>query len=62
VKVYRLGVAVVLLALVPLVANLPALASLGVLATLLIGLNVTESIKFRTARDEVRHGDHGNGG
>lgn len=57
-KLYRLGVAIVLVALVPLVANLPALASLAVLSVLLIALNVTESIKFRESREEVRHGEH----
>ena len=56
-KVYRLTAAVVLVALVPLVANLPALASLGVLAVLLVTLNTTESIRFRTSRDEARHHD-----
>lgn len=55
-KTYRLGVAVVLVALVPVVANLPAL---GVLAALLITLNVVETIVFRAARDEARHGEHG---
>jgi low temperature requirement protein LtrA len=56
-KVYRLAAAVVLLALVPLVANIPALASLAVLSALLIALNVVESVLFREARDEARHGD-----
>ncbi|MFL6124591.1 low temperature requirement protein A [Actinophytocola sp.] len=56
-KAYRLVVAVALVALVPLVANLPALASLGVLAVLLVALNAVESVMFRTARDEARHGD-----
>ncbi|GAB1512377.1 low temperature requirement protein A [Actinophytocola sp. KF-1] len=58
VKSYRLGVAVVLVALVPVVANLPALATLGVLSALLIALNVVETVLFRVARDEARHGDH----
>jgi len=57
-KVFRLVTAVLLVALVPLVAGLPALASLGVLAVVVIGLNVVESIMFRSARDEIRHGDH----
>jgi low temperature requirement protein LtrA len=56
VKVYRLGAAVVLVALVPVVANLPALATLGVLAALLVTLNVVETVMFRTARHEARHG------
>jgi low temperature requirement protein LtrA len=55
-KAYRLAVAVVLVALVPLVAHLPALASLGVLAALLVALNAAESVRFRTDRDEARHG------
>jgi low temperature requirement protein LtrA len=57
-KAYRLVAAVVLFALVPLVANLPALASLGVLTVLLVVLNTAESVTFRKARDEVRHGEH----
>jgi low temperature requirement protein LtrA len=60
-KIYRLVVAAVLVALVPLVANLPALASLGVLSALLIALNVAESVLLRDARDEIRHGQHGDG-
>jgi low temperature requirement protein LtrA len=57
-KSYRLVIALVLLALVPVVANLPALATLGVLAALLVTLNVVETIVFRAARDEARHGGH----
>jgi low temperature requirement protein LtrA len=57
-KMYRLVVGVVIVALVPLVEHLPALASLGVLAVLLTALNTIESVRFRDARDEVRHGDH----
>jgi low temperature requirement protein LtrA len=57
-KYYRLGLGVVLVVLVPVVAHLPALASLGVLAALLIALNVVESVAFRAAREEARHGNH----
>jgi hypothetical protein len=57
-KVQRLVLAVVLLAVVPAVANLPALASLGVLAVLLVGLNVFEFVRFADDRDEIRHAEH----
>lgn len=57
-KVLRLVTAVLLVGLVPVVANLPALWSLGVLAVVVIALNTVESIKFRSARDEIRHGEH----
>jgi low temperature requirement protein LtrA len=58
-KVLRLSFAVVLVAVVPLMANVPALASLGVLAVLLIALNVAELIRFAEDRDQVRHAPHG---
>ncbi|HET9139085.1 low temperature requirement protein A [Actinophytocola sp.] len=57
-KVQRLVLAGVLVAIVPLVAGLPALASLGVLAALLIALNVFESVRFAEARSEIRHAEH----
>ncbi|HEU5475214.1 MAG TPA: low temperature requirement protein A [Actinophytocola sp.] len=57
-KVQRLVLAGVLIALIPLVAALPALASLGVLAGLLALLNVGESIKFAADRAAIRHGGH----
>ena len=57
-KVFRLVTALVLVALVPIVANLPALWSLGVLAVVVIALNTVESIRYRSARDEIRHSDH----
>jgi low temperature requirement protein LtrA len=58
VKTQRWVLAVVLVALVPLVANWPALASLGVLAALLAGLNVYESLHFAESRDQIRHAEH----
>jgi len=58
VKVSRLVLAGVLVALVPLVAGLPALASLGILAVLLIALNAFESVRFAEARSEIRHAEH----
>jgi low temperature requirement protein LtrA len=57
-KMFRLVTAALLVALVPVMANLPALWSLGVLAVVLIGLNTVESIRFRSARDEIRHAEH----
>jgi hypothetical protein len=57
-KVFRLVTALVLVALVPVVANLPALWSLGVLALVVIALNTVESVRYRSARDEIRHSDH----
>jgi low temperature requirement protein LtrA len=60
-KVFRLVAAAVVLVLVPLVSYLPALASLAVLSALLIALNVTESVRFRELRDEIRHGTHESG-
>ncbi len=55
-KVFRLVAAAVVLALVPLAATLPALATLGLLAVVLIGLNVTEMIRFAEDRKALRHG------
>ncbi|HEV2779360.1 MAG TPA: low temperature requirement protein A [Actinophytocola sp.] len=56
-KVARLALAVVLVAVVPAVATLPALASLGVLAVLVAALNVFEFVRFADARDEIRHAE-----
>ncbi len=57
-KVFRLVTAALLVALVPVMANFPALWSLGVLAVVVIALNTVESIRFRSARDEIRHAEH----
>ncbi|ALG09012.1 low temperature requirement protein A [Kibdelosporangium phytohabitans] len=57
-KVQRVVLGVVLLALVPVVASLPAMASLGVLTALLVALIVYEWVKYRDLRDEIRHADH----
>jgi low temperature requirement protein LtrA len=57
-KVFRLVTAALLVALVPVMANLPALWSLGVPAVVLIALNTVESIRFRSAREEIRHAGH----
>ncbi|CAM3970388.1 low temperature requirement protein A [Kibdelosporangium persicum] len=57
-KAQRVILGVVLLALVPLVANLPAMASLAVLTALMAGLIVYEWVKYRDLRDEIRHAEH----
>jgi len=57
-KTYRLALAALLLASAPLVSYLPALTSLGILAAALIALNAVEAIRFRSARDEIRHTEH----
>jgi hypothetical protein len=48
-------VAVVLLALIPLVAGLPAMATLALLAAILVGMIAFEAIRYAGARDAVRH-------
>ncbi|MFL6142676.1 MAG: low temperature requirement protein A [Labedaea sp.] len=58
VKKHQLLVALLLLALVPLMANEPAILTLGVLAAILVGLNVFESLRFAASRDEIRHAEH----
>jgi low temperature requirement protein LtrA len=57
-KVQRVVLGVVLLAIVPLVTNLPAMASLGVLTALLAGLIGYEWLKYRELRDTIRHSAH----
>jgi low temperature requirement protein LtrA len=57
-KVQRLVLAVILIALVPLAATWPAMLSLGVLAGLLAALNGYESLHFAADRDQIRHGEH----
>ncbi len=51
----RLIVAVLLVALIPLVWYLPALATLGVLTVLMVALIGYEAVRFAAARDRVRH-------
>jgi low temperature requirement protein LtrA len=57
VKVQRLVLAVVLVALVPLAATWPALLSLGVLAGLLAALNAFEYLRFAEDRNVIRHAE-----
>jgi len=54
----RLGLAVLLVALLPLVAHVPALAALGVLAGLMVALIGYEVTKFAEAREKTRHAGH----
>jgi low temperature requirement protein LtrA len=54
----RLGLAVLLLVLLPVVAHVPALAALGVLAGLMVALIGYEVTKFAEARAAMRHADH----
>ena len=48
----RLGLAVLLVALLPVVAHVPALAALGVLAGLMVALIGYEVTKFAEAREK----------
>jgi low temperature requirement protein LtrA len=54
-NVQRLGVAVLLVLLVPVAWRLPALASLGLLAAVLVALVTYEAIVHADWRAEVRH-------
>jgi hypothetical protein len=51
----RLGLAVLLVALLPVAVELPALATLGIVAALLIGLIAVETRSYGESRDRVRH-------
>jgi low temperature requirement protein LtrA len=51
----RLGLAIVLLALVPAAVELPALATLGILAALLVALIVYETRSYGESRNRIRH-------
>jgi low temperature requirement protein LtrA len=54
----RLGLAALLVLLLPVVAHLPALAALGVLAALMVALIGYEVTKFAEARQAMRHAGH----
>jgi low temperature requirement protein LtrA len=56
-NVHRIVVAVVLLALIPVMALVPALGSLAALAAIMVGLIAYEAIRFAEARDQVRHAE-----
>ena len=53
---HRLTAIVVVLVLLPVAWQLPALVSLGLVAGVLVGLVAYETVRFRQARDAVRHG------
>jgi low temperature requirement protein LtrA len=51
----RLGLAVVLLALVPVAVELPALATLAILTALLVALIIYETRSYGESRNRIRH-------
>jgi hypothetical protein len=51
----RLGLAVVLFALIPAAVDLPALVTLGIIAALLVALIAYETRSYGDSRDRVRH-------
>jgi low temperature requirement protein LtrA len=51
----RLGLAVVLVALVPVALEIPALATLGIISVLLVALIAYETHSYGPSRDRVRH-------
>jgi hypothetical protein len=53
----RLGLALVLLALIPLARELPAVASVGLVVALLWALIVYETRSYGEDRAKTRHGD-----
>ncbi len=53
---HRLTAIAVVLVLLPVAWQLPALVSLGLVAGVLVGLVAYETVRFRQARDAVRHG------
>jgi len=53
----RLGLAILLLALIPVAVEVPALAMIAILAALLVLLIVEETRRYGEARARARHGD-----
>jgi low temperature requirement protein LtrA len=53
----RLGLAILLLALIPVAVEIPALATIAILAAALVILIVSETRSYGEARAQVRHGD-----
>lgn len=51
----RLVVAVVLLALIPVVSSLPALLTLAVVTALMTAVIVYETVRYAEFREQVRH-------
>jgi low temperature requirement protein LtrA len=54
----RLGLAIVLFALIPAALELPALAMVAIIGALVWTLIVIETRGYGEGRDRVRHGDH----
>jgi low temperature requirement protein LtrA len=52
---YRLGAALILVALIPLGIEVPSLVLAGIVAVLLAGLIATETVVFAELRDRLRH-------
>ena len=57
IKVQRIAVAVVALALIPVAARLPALGGLGLITAIMVVMVAGESIRFSEARERIRHED-----
>jgi low temperature requirement protein LtrA len=57
IKVQRVAVALIALALIPVAARLPALGALGLLTAIMVLLIAGESIRFSEARERIRHED-----
>jgi low temperature requirement protein LtrA len=57
-SVVRISVAVLLLALAPVMALVPALVSLTVLAVVVMALVAYETHRYRELRHAIRHGEH----
>jgi low temperature requirement protein LtrA len=51
----RLGLAVLLAALIPVATQIPALAALGVVVALLVALIAYETYSYGESRDRIRH-------
>ena len=58
-SIVRIGVAVLLLVLIPVMALVPALVSLAVLAVVVTALVAYETHRYRELRHAVRHGEPG---
>jgi low temperature requirement protein LtrA len=61
-KVQRIALALVLLAVTPLMALVPALVALVVLAAFLVALNAYEWVRYKSLREEIRHAEAGHHG
>jgi hypothetical protein len=57
-SIIRIVVAVLLIALAPVLALVPALVSLTVLAVVLMTMVGIETHRYRELRHAIRHGEH----